>query len=86
MSQISQAARIIKLFGGINPLARALNLKPSIVQGWKERGFIPARRQDDVMKKAIELEIPLKAEHFFPSLDASLKKNLIGAIENARCA
>ena len=62
----SQAERIIDKFGGISALARALGHKhPTTVQGWKDRKFIPARHQTEVLKRARELGIDLVADDFF---------------------
>jgi hypothetical protein len=55
--------RIIGLFGGMTPLARALgHTNPTTVQGWKARGIIPARQQANVLEAAGQLGIPLRAE------------------------
>lgn len=58
-----QAERIISKFGGLTALARALRHKhPTTVQGWKERGFIPAWQMPGVMAAAKELGIELTLE------------------------
>ena len=50
---MNQAERTIERFGGLSALARALGHKHvTTVQGWKERGFIPARQQADVLRAA----------------------------------
>jgi hypothetical protein len=64
------AASIIEKFGGINPMARALNHRnASTVQGWKECGYIPARQQPRVLRLARSLGIPLMPEDFFDLTD-----------------
>ncbi len=40
-----QAEGIIAKFVGTRPMAAALGVPPSAVQGWKRGGYIPARRQ-----------------------------------------
>jgi hypothetical protein len=40
-------------------------MDPSTVQGWKERGFIPVRQQDEILNKARANNIDLSAEDFF---------------------
>ena len=51
---MSQADRIIKEFGGITAMARALNHKnPSTVQGWAARGFIPPKQHQAVWDAAV---------------------------------
>ncbi len=62
----TQASRIIEKFGGISALARALGHRhPTTVQGWKDRGVIPAKRQGDVLNKARELGKDVKPDDFF---------------------
>lgn len=48
------AEAVIEAFGGIRPLATKLDITPSTVQGWKERGTVPEARIDAVMKAAKE--------------------------------
>ena len=62
----SPAARIIRLFGGISATQKALGHRwPSRVQGWKERGIIPAREQPKVLNAAHARNIPLTPADFF---------------------
>ncbi len=49
-----QADTVIEAFGGIRPLAGKLDITPSTVQGWKERGTVPEARIDAVVKAAQE--------------------------------
>ena len=59
------AASIIAKFGGMSALARALGHRnPTTVQGWKQRGFIPARRQGDVLDAAKAKGIELSPAEF----------------------
>lgn len=68
---MSQSEQIIAKFGGITALSRALGHKhPSTVQGWKERGFIPANRQEEVLGKAREAGVELAPEDFFREVGA----------------
>lgn len=57
--------RVIDRFGGISATARLMGLMPSTVQGWWERGRIPAHRQDAVLKAAREAGIDLAPADFF---------------------
>ena len=67
---MSQADHVIETFGGIRAMARTLGHKnPTTVQGWKERGFIPARHQTEVLARAREIGLDLRAEDFFPGLE-----------------
>lgn len=62
---MSQAERIIEKFGGIRPMAEAMKVPPSTVQGWKEAGFIPSRRQQAVLSTARARGIELSPADFF---------------------
>ena len=67
---MTQAERIIEKFGGLSALARALGHKHvTTVQGWNERGYIPARQQADVLKAAERENIDLTPADFFESPD-----------------
>ena len=69
---MSISENIIKKFGGLSALAKALgHSHPTTVQGWRDRGGIPARRQPDVLAKARELGIDLSPADFFPAEPAS---------------
>lgn len=46
------ALDVISAFGGIRPMAKALGVAVSTVQGWKERGAIPANRHDAILSAA----------------------------------
>src|SRR5690625_3375628 len=54
------AERIIARFGGIRPLASKLEVAVSTVQGWKNRGQIPAARREQIERAAKELDIDLE--------------------------
>lgn len=58
--------RIVEKFGGITAMARALGHRhPTTVQGWKARGVIPARRQQQVLDAARANGIALSPGDFF---------------------
>jgi NAD(P)H-hydrate epimerase len=59
------ARAILSRFGGVRALARVLDLPATTVQGWYERGVIPARRQADLLAAAARAGIPLGADDFF---------------------
>ena len=60
---MSQAEIVIERFGGITALSRALGHEhPSTVQGWRDRGIIPARRQAELMRLAKTMGIELSPE------------------------
>jgi hypothetical protein len=66
----TKAAYIIELFGGVSALARALGHKwPTTVQGWKNRGIIPAHAQQDVLDAAKREGINLTPADFFARTD-----------------
>lgn len=64
---------VIRKFGGLSPLARALGHRNvTTVQGWRVRGSIPAAQQARVLSVARGLGIQLSPSDFFdlPSSDA----------------
>ncbi|MDX1401387.1 MAG: hypothetical protein R3245_05655, partial [Kiloniellales bacterium] len=64
---------ILVLFGGIRPMAAKLGVAGSTVQGWKERGAIPASRHEEIREKAKELGLALD-ETLLASADGTLSK------------
>lgn len=54
---------IFDLFGGIRPMARALEESPSKIMAWKRAGHIPARKQATVLEKGNALGLSITAEH-----------------------
>jgi len=56
------AERVIAKFGGIRPLADALGYTPSTVQGWGERGVIPARQIPKVIAAGRSAGVPVTVE------------------------
>lgn len=62
----TQSERIIEKFGGMTSLARLLGHQhPSTVQGWKVRGYIPAKHQETLLRVAREKKIDLEPSDFF---------------------
>jgi hydroxyethylthiazole kinase-like uncharacterized protein yjeF len=63
--------KIVARFGGIRPMARALStatgrkVAPTTVQGWLDRGRVPATRQGDVLAAAAAAGIALTPADFF---------------------
>ena len=53
------AARVIEQFGGIRPMAAKIGVAVTTVQGWKNRGVIPATRRDAIAAAAAEHGIEL---------------------------
>lgn len=51
------ALPVIQRFGGIRPMAQKLGVPVSTVQGWKERGAIPANRREEVLAAAARHDI-----------------------------
>jgi uroporphyrinogen-III synthase len=60
VSTPNEAERIIAAFGGIRPMAKALGLAFTTVQGWKERGAIPLKRMADIRASAARAGIDLE--------------------------
>lgn len=61
---MTPAEHVIRKLGGIRKAAALIGVPPSTVQSWKESGFVPARRQGQVLDAAGAANIPLKAEEF----------------------
>ena len=55
----SPVQEVIQAFGGLRPLAKALGVAVSTVQGWKERDSIPAARHEEILKAAVEQSLVL---------------------------
>ena len=65
---MSNARIIVARFGGIRSLARVLGHRnPTTVQGWVVRGYIPARRQQEVLVAARTAGVALSPVDFFTS-------------------
>lgn len=63
---MSYVEKIVHVFGGVRPMARAIQKPPTTVQGWKDSKSIPDREKPRVMEAAGEAGIVLKPEDFFP--------------------
>lgn len=55
----SDGAAVIEAFGGIRPMAGALGVAVSTIQGWKARNQIPDNRWEAVLNAALEAEVSL---------------------------
>ncbi len=54
---------LFNMFGGIRPMARALDEAPSNVSAWNQNGRIPAEKQPHVLEVGVALGLPITAEH-----------------------
>lgn len=59
---MTQQASIFDRFGGIRPMARALDEPSSNVGTWKTKGRIPAEKQAHVLAMAQAKGLPITAE------------------------
>ncbi len=57
----SPVARALGAFGGVRPMAAKLGVPVTTVQGWKERGHIPAARIPDLLAAAASHGVALTA-------------------------
>lgn len=65
---------IVKL-GGVRPLARRLGHRnASTVQGWWERGVIPAHQQARVLHVAREASVPVQPSDLIPQANETMLK------------
>ena len=60
------AERAIRAFGSQTKLARARNTRQSTISKWKESGFVPAHQQAPVLEAALEHDVRLTPDDFFP--------------------
>ncbi len=56
---------IIAKFGGVRKAAKKGKWAPSTVQSWKDAGYIPARRQPEVLEAGRDLPDPVTPADFF---------------------
>ena len=64
---MTQAERIIDLFGGPVALGRALGRPYTTVQGWRRGGgFIPAKYHSEIIEAGTRLAIAVTEQHFIP--------------------
>jgi hypothetical protein len=83
----SQAERVIAKFGGIRPMAAKLAIAVTTVQGWKERGTIPQRRQAEILAAAHSTGIELtEADFMTESAEASAEEPVAEPVEPANPA
>lgn len=65
------AHAVIARFGGIRPMAHKLGVAVSTVQGWKNRGIIPAQRHEEVLAAAREHGVELDRSELAASSEES---------------
>lgn len=63
---MSYVTTIIQAFGGVRPMARAVERPSSTVHSWKERGSIPDDQKGAVLAASNRLGLGLRPEDFFP--------------------
>jgi hypothetical protein len=56
------AETVIKMFGGVRPLARALGMNSATPCGWRDRGRIPRWHHDRILAIARRLGLPLERD------------------------
>lgn len=64
MIGMTQAEKIINRFGGIRPLARAIDENPSTVHAWKASGRIPQWHHITILKAAKDRDIEIPHTEF----------------------
>lgn len=58
--ELNNAAHIIERFGGIRPMSTKTHIAATTIQGWKQRGIIPASRRNEILQYAQLYEIELE--------------------------
>lgn len=64
------AQRVIGQFGGIRPMASKLGVAVSTVQGWRERGTIPAARHGQIVAAAEQHDVTIDRDDLAASAAA----------------
>lgn len=64
---MSYVTPIIEAFGGVRPMAKAINRPTSTVQSWKDRGSIPDDHKPVVLSEAMRRGLDLSPADFFPT-------------------
>lgn len=67
----TQATYIVDRFGGLTALARSIGKTASVVQGWKERGTIPAKHYPAILDAGSALDPPLTMSEFVEDADGA---------------
>lgn len=85
-ADVTPAEHVIDKFGGLTPLARALDCAVSTVQGWKERGKIPQDHWHAIVAAGSVRSIDLSLDDFvFPQKFLTAKRfDAIAAASGAR--
>jgi hypothetical protein len=66
------AQRVIEKFGGQSALAKLIGKRQSTVQHWSAKGIIPAKWQAELLNRAAENSVALKASDFVVSRAESI--------------
>lgn len=66
IARMTYVSKIIEAFGGVRPMARAINRPVSTVKSWGDRGSIPDRQKAEVIARAEALRLPLGPSDFLP--------------------
>ena len=67
---MNAAEHVISRLGGTRAAAALLGTSPSTVQSWKVAGFIPARRQSEILATARAKGIEISAEEMLGLTDS----------------
>jgi len=68
-ARMNIAKQIIIKFGGPRKLAALLNSPPTTIYSWADRGFVPARRQLEVLRAAARAGVDLTPADFFREVE-----------------
>lgn len=68
---MTQAEYLIRRFGGMTAMGRAVGVGVTVVQGWKMRGHVPGKRLQSILKAGQTLDPPLDEAEFFRRPDGA---------------
>ena len=84
---MTQAEYLIsRLGGGLTAVGRMLGLRPTVIQGWRDRGAVPGNRLPEIIRAGRALNPPLEHREFFESLDGVPHQFRRAAAESRRTA
>lgn len=76
---------LFEKFGGVRPMARALNEKASTVQSWKTTGRVPSGKQSFVLSRARDLGLGVTPDDIISPLGRDPEDGDTAALQQSSC-